>query len=76
MNPVVAEPLAPHRASQLDTIAVACASESFLWNFSWEALEQAVNPKPAPEDVYCRLSVTLMEACAPVLTSDAVTTTV
>jgi hypothetical protein len=29
-----------------------------------------------PEDVYCTLSVRLMEVCAPVLTSDAVTTTV
>jgi hypothetical protein len=53
------------------------SSESFLWNFfSWEAQEQAVNLRPAPENVYCTLSVTLVEVCAPVLTSVAVTTTV
>src|SRR5260370_4840327 len=65
--------------SNASEAATNCANrtvERLLWNFSSKAQEQAVNLRPAPEDVYCTLSVTLVEACAPVLTSVAVTTTV
>jgi hypothetical protein len=77
----ISEPMARKRvqdASELiaNALGLRRSSETFTGDFSWEALEQAANLRPAPEDVYCTLSVRLIEVCAPVLTSDAVTTTV
>jgi hypothetical protein len=40
------------------------------------ALSPASRVHSLPTDVYCTLSVTLVELCAPVVTSVAVTTTV